>query len=385
MKSRLTLAICLATLAFTAGTAIAQTAPVAYIYVSSNYTSFYNHVVAYAASPNGQLTAVPGSPFADNVFSLAVNGKYLFGSDNVAGNDYRNIYSYLIQGNGSLKYFGARNIQNAPDSYQNNSCNQGTFLTFDHTGADLYSYVSNAACNAENAYQSFGVNPSTGSLGYLGVSQAGEYVPAPLTVLADNKYAYAAGCIFNVTQINAYQRQSNGALKDISIATPLPAGNPPTGFYQTCLANATADTTTHMAMNVYYNDGAVPDKIATYSVNTLNGDLSTSSTYANMPTTAVFYVNTMNMAPSGKTLAVGGTGGLQLFNFTGTSQVTARTGLLTSAPIDQIHWDHANHLYAISNAASQLYVFTVTSTGVTQAPGSPHTIPQPQALIVQPR
>jgi hypothetical protein len=48
-------------------------------------------------------------------------------------------------------------------------------------------------------------------------------------------------------------------------------------------------------------------------------------------------------------------------------------------------WDNANHLYAISDTAGKLYVFTVTSTGVTQAPGSPHSIATSQSIIVLPK
>jgi hypothetical protein len=77
--------------------------------------------------------------------------------------------------------------------------------------------------------------------------------------------------------------------------------------------------------------------------------------------------------------------GLQLFNFTGTSQATPRTGLLTTASITGVRWDNSNHLYAISNASGKLFVFTVTSAGVTQAPGSPYGIPKPKGLIVQPK
>jgi hypothetical protein len=127
---------------------------------------------------------------------------------------------------------------------------------------------------------------------------------------------------------------------------------------------------TFLPLSVNYNDGNVPDQIATYTINTANGDLSTARPYTNMPTTAVFSVLTTT-APSGKLLAVGGTKGLQLFSFTGTSQVTAKTGLLTTAEIDQVTWDNSNHLYAISYPSGKLYVFTVTSTGVTQAPVRP--------------
>jgi hypothetical protein len=59
--------------------------------------------------------------------------------------------------------------------------------------------------------------------------------------------------------------------------------------------------------------------------------------------------------------------------------------LLTKDEIDQFFWDNDNHLYAISNASGKLFVFTVTPTSVSQAPGSPYTISQPLNIIVLPK
>jgi hypothetical protein len=59
--------------------------------------------------------------------------------------------------------------------------------------------------------------------------------------------------------------------------------------------------------------------------------------------------------------------------------------LLTSNQIDQMFWDNANHLYAISSTAGKLYIFTITPTSATQAAGSPYTISHPKNIIVQPK
>jgi hypothetical protein len=48
-------------------------------------------------------------------------------------------------------------------------------------------------------------------------------------------------------------------------------------------------------------------------------------------------------------------------------------------------WDNANHLYAISSTAGELYVYTITSKGVAQAPGYPHSITAPENVIVLPK
>ncbi len=88
-------------------------------------------------------------------------------------------------------------------------------------------------------------------------------------------------------------------------------------------------------------------------------------------------------SPSGLLLAVGGNG-LEVFHFNGASPITKYTGLLTSDKIVQLFWDNDNHLYALSASANKLFVFTVTPTSVSQAPGSPYTISNPVALAVLP-
>jgi hypothetical protein len=86
------------------------------------------------------------------------------------------------------------------------------------------------------------------------------------------------------------------------------------------------------------------------------------------------YVIDYRMSPSGKYLAVAGTSGLQVFHFNGAAPITKYTGLIVKDQVDQVFWDNSNHLYAIGYSAQKLWVFTVTSSSVTQAPGSPHTI-----------
>jgi hypothetical protein len=93
----------------------------------------------------------------------------------------------------------------------------------------------------------------------------------------------------------------------------------------------------------------------------------------------------MKISPLGNLLAVGGTGGLQLFHFNGAQPTTEFAGLLTTDTINEMFWDHANHLYAISQAGNKLYVFNVTAAAYHEAPGSPYTINQPLSLAVQPR
>ena len=61
----------------------------------------------------------------------------------------------------------------------------------------------------------------------------------------------------------------------------------------------------------------------------------------------------------------------------------ANRDFLTSDETDQIHWDNDDHLYAMSRDSNLLRVFTVTPTSHSQAAGSPYTINEPIALVVQ--
>jgi hypothetical protein len=149
-----------------------------------------------------------------------------------------------------------------------------------------------------------------------------------------------------------------------------------------------ADPTNHVAIAMqpmnsnFGTDGNF--QLAVYTAGS-TGNLSTKSTYLNMPTVAVGGANDDSMSPSEKFLAVGGTAGFQIFHFNGANPITKFTGLLTGNTIDQIFWDNANHVYAISLSKGKLFVWTVTSTGATQVPGSPHLIPNVQNPIVLPK
>jgi hypothetical protein len=374
--------------ACTASIAIAQTSgPVAYIYVSSEYSGTTNRVVGYAANANGELTKIPGSPWADNLSYLAATGSLLFGSTNIPTDNGKNIFSYCVESNGALKYLGANNIQHTASE---NNCNVADDLALDHTGSFLYVYVDEAGCDSQFAYQSFAIKKSTGKLDYLGVTLPSAFTLGhPLTILADNTYAYASGNGSEDAEICGYKKSSNGNLVDLNsyggspicnTAFPGTQGQPSgsSGY----AGIVTADPTNHLAMNVVYFDenGAITNKIATLAINTANGSQSTKSTYSNMPESDVVYVNSVKMSPSGKLLAVGGSNGLQIFNFNSSGQATVNTGLVSRANIKAMYWDNHNHLYAISSVDNALHVFTVIASSATEAAGSPYSIPFPEAI-----
>jgi hypothetical protein len=119
--------------------------------------------------------------------------------------------------------------------------------------------------------------------------------------------------------------------------------------------------------------------LATYTANA-NGTLTTTSTYKNMPDVDLPFTTTLSISPSGKLLAVGGKG-FQIFHFDGSDPITHYSGALqTGVTIQEFGWDKANHLYALGGG--ELFVYTVTPTNITEAPGSPYSIPESSSVIV---
>lgn len=347
----------------------ASASPVAYVYVSS-FPTGTGQINAYSASSTGALTAVPGSPFADNVTYMAVNGAWLFAIENNPNDSL--VDSYSIASNGALT------LKDTLDYGQPGF----TSLYLDHTGSTLYSdyYTLN------NDYLQFSINQSTGQLTFIGDLAGGPANGSPVSFIANNQFAYSSSCYHFDPVIVGLKRASDGTLSYLTnFNPPLPAEKSG-GFY--CPWLAAADPTNHLAVAMepldsnWGQDGNW--QLAVYTADSA-GNLTTKSTYSNMPSVLVGTVTDYWMSPNGKYLAVGGSSGMQVFHFNGANPITKFTGLLTTNPIDQMFWDNANHLYAISRSKGKLWVWTVTSTGVTRAPGSPHSITTPDNLIVLPK
>ena len=354
-----------------------SSSPVAFVYVSSAVGKNSYEISGFAAASNGKLTRVSGSPFSADVQNMAVNGKYLFGTNGIE------IYSFSVASDGALTEVGSIDAQqfNQPVAGGPNA------LFLDHSGATLYDEDIYGNNGANNTYQFFDIEKATGQLNYVGMTRAATtQFWEPLSFIGNNVYAYGSYCYRFKADIFGFRRNYDGTLTELNIHPKIPAAKNGS-FY--CPYLATADPTNHVAIslqplnaNSWQPDG--PPQLATYTADG-SGNLTTKSTYSNMPTSAVNSVLDIEMAPSGKLLAVGGTAGLQVFHFNGSNAITHYTGLLTTDEIDQFFWDNDNHLYAISAKSGKLFVFTVTPTNVSQAPGSPYTIRQPMNIIVLPK
>ena len=104
--------------------------------------------------------------------------------------------------------------------------------------------------------------------------------------------------------------------------------NPDDQYLAVALAT---DSTDHVAsaLEDYSNDlgEIVGNDVLATSLSDSHGNLTTKSTYENMPTTDLSPITTMSISPSGKVLAAGGQG-FQVFHFHGSSPITKYTGLL---------------------------------------------------------
>ena len=350
------------------------TTTAAYVYVAQASNAGRGQIQGFVVSSNGTLSAIPGSPFPYALNYMTVSGKTLFGVLGGFGVDAgQMIQSFSIGSNGALTYLTEQKV---PDSYG------GVISLYtDRSGSSLYGdyLITN------NDYLSYSITRSTGDLNYVGMLEEGPVQSSPLSFVGSNQFGYSSGCYHYMGQIYGLERGSDGSLSSLSITPTLPAEKSG-GFY--CPWLAAADSTNHVAVAMqplkldWSSEG--PWQIATYTGDTA-GNLTTASTYSNMPSVKVGNITDYKISPSGKILAVAGSGGLQLFRMNGTNAITQLTGLLTTTPIDQIFWDSGNHIYAISRSIGQLYVYNLSTTGVSQSPGSPHVIAGIRNLIVVPR
>src|SRR5579864_5841576 len=278
----------------------ASTSPVAYVYVSTYIGGKTYEITGYAAASNGSLTAIPGSPFKYSVASLALNGKWLFGVD---WTDTK-IESFAIAANGALARKDTYTDSSGPGLYD---------LFLDRTGATLYSdhYTTN------NDYLSLRINQATGKLTLMNDIGGGPANNSAMSFIGNNQFAYSSSCVHFTQDIFGVQRASNGALSWLNITPPFPKEKSG-GFY--CPWLAAADPANHLAVAMqpltsdWNNDG--PMQLAVYTADS-SGNLTTSSTYENMPGVLVGTVNYYSMSPNGKYLAVSGAAGLQVFRFNG--------------------------------------------------------------------
>ena len=331
-----------------------------------------------------------GSPFAASTGVQAANGKYLFGSNGI------DIYSFSVASDGTFQQVASINAQQFNSQSSNGSyCGNPGSPFLDRTGTNLYDLDYDGNVCANNQYQSFSIDSSTGNLTYLGSTSASTPIfSVPLTFSGNNQYAYGASCYHWYQEIFGFVRNSDGTLTALSfdpiVSAPMPASNAGQMY---CPYLAAADSANHVAVPVQGLDiGTLlpvgPTQLATYTSDSF-GNLTTSSNYSNMPAMSVTnssnnYPTAISMSPSNQLLGLGGSAGLQVFHFNGANPIKPYTDVLTTDEVDAMFWDNDNHLYALAQSGAKLFVFTITPTSQSQASGSPYTLTNPGSLIVLP-
>ncbi|HWE83296.1 MAG TPA: hypothetical protein VG267_00025 [Terracidiphilus sp.] len=357
----------------TTKTPAVTSSPAAYVYVQTS-----SGVVGYSAASNGTLTKITGSPFK-TAGLLAGSTGYAFYS---VGTDW--IHTYKVAANGAI---GAQESQINTQNYSGADCGQalgGAAGVLDHSGKYFYNLLNNYGnCAAYQTY-TIGKNGMLTFNNWTQISQesgGGSTIP---TILGNESFAYAIAYFTHQANIIGFAREKAGDLQAIKFLETDPA-NSDTNWTPSVV---TADPTNHLAAILLANDSN-PGQLASFTVDT-HGNITSTNTSANMPF-ANFAPTNLAMSPSGLLLAVCGDeppvyglgDGLQIFHFNGANPMTPYSGSLTKVAIDAIKWDTSNHVYAISYSTNQIFVFTVTPTSISAAPGSPYTIAAPTALFVK--
>jgi hypothetical protein len=371
--------------------------PIAYVYILPNNNATPAEgasVTLYDTASNGSLTQVGNYPLESSINSLiGGNGSYLFAaaedSPNVAGET--NIDSYPVASNGAL---GARAESIDTDAYAGSGpgCSNDSIVsaTLDHTGHYMFVRVINQDAQTQtdicDQWQTYTI-ASNGLLTYIG-REASPLIGYLETISSSNEFSYGtsegSACSAEVGEGNPgpefypYSRTSDLVLSyDHNFTHTDPAGTPSSAY----TLWASADPTDHLAvlMDNCTNSYGLPASIASYTINSQTGSITSTNSWSSLPTSTVNSDLPTNaqtpmftsMSPSGQLLAVAG-GGFQIFHFNGASPLTPYTSLqIGTAEIRQAAWDNDNHFYTLDWFTGQLQVYTVTPTSFSQAPGSP--------------
>ncbi len=384
---------CLVTVICT-GIALAQS-PVAYVYVAED-GEINSPIAAYAASPDGKLNEMRGSPFRQTSGYMAgTNGSHFITVDENSTTTHQYLHVYDVAANGVIgKEVSKQDLHEW--------CGMDWGAELDHTGQYVY-VMDDLSCG--ESYQSFALDHATGQLTFKGTLGEQNSIGGLPVFPGNDKFAYT---LTNAEgsqppcptyTIMGLGRESSGALENIGFSETDPT--PPPGYQmsQVGLNLLTGDPANHLASLVQWGNGPCGGTgggagLASYTVQS-NGDLVSTNSWENLAQLAGSLAlggGMMLMNPAGTVLAVTVGPGIQFFHFNGAAPITNFTGIIgTTGFIYTMAWDNDNHLYALNGRSGKLHVYTVTRTGVIEAAGSPYLPPNnctaggcwPQTLVVR--
>ncbi len=385
-------------------------APSAYIYITTPAG-----INAYVSPGQGAaLTLIPGSPFQVSGTLIGNTGVPPYDSVGLSPQylvsyDATNLYTYPIGSNGAI---GPQVSTLSMQSYSGNVC--GTPINAVTSGQNVYVGLTNKTTPSCYANQTFNVS-NTGLLTFLGSTELDKAVTItpPVFVPSSSSGSYAYGLESPVAgacedELVGYSMENNGTLNFGSNA--ITSGPTPQQGLTYATTGPVAAIPGLVALAMYQESGPCgvvqPAQLAIFNLDGAGNLISQlpdsgildsvvpPQTYENMPTLAgapssmAFALNGTITTP----LAVGGTGGLQVYLetlFEGNTQVIPEgpailsTSLL-STPITQVAWDVLT-LYAFNG--QQLYVFYSTTNLTGSVPnalstGAPFAISGSNMVVV---
>jgi hypothetical protein len=323
-------------------------APVALVYIQET-----SGIAVYQVSSTGKLTLLPGSLFADTGQMEGVEGNYLIS----VGTTY--LRSYKLATNGAV---GA----------QAGEINTGTYFAVQLSGS------TSDSCSALQTYKI----GSTGAFTYLGDQLSTDgvhgsaYQQNVSTYSSNNLFAYGVQGQQGASVFDVFKRAAAGDLvTDTAFTQTGPTPNPSvpdSNYFPLALA---ADNANHLAaaLDTPFSTNSA-NQLGSFTINNSTGAVTSTNTYANMPTLAV-YPTSLGMSWDGTMLAVGGCPNLQLYHFNGANPPTVFGPQVTvNECLDFVAFDKSKHLFAIAPASQALHVYNATTTGLVEAPGSPYTV-----------
>jgi hypothetical protein len=386
--------------------------PSGYVYITTPAG-----INAYAVPGQGApLSLIPGSPFQVTgaligsagvpPYNLPASPQYL------VSYDATNLYTYLIESNGAI---GPQVSTISTQAYSGNLC--GAPINAVTSGQLVYVGLGSTTAPSCYANQTFNVS-NTGLLTFLGSTELDKPVTLTPPVFSgwttDTSYAYGLESPLTGAcedTLVGYNLESNGTLNfgsNVITSSPTPQQGLTYATKGPIAAAGAQDGLVALAM--YQENGpcgtAQPAQLAIFNLDNAGNLISQlpapvevygivpPQTYENMPTlpgtpaSMAFSLNGTFTIP----LAVGGTGGLQVYVETlleGNTQnipegpAVLSTSLL-STPITQVAWD-LNNLYAFNG--QQLFVFYSTTNLTGQVPnalstGAPFAISGSNMVVV---
>jgi hypothetical protein len=371
------------TVSFTLMVIPAPPPPAAYVYITTPAG-----INAYASpGQGGALTLIPGSPFQVSGALIGNTGTPPYDVPGpspqfLVSYDATSLYTYSIGLNGAI---GPQVSTLSTQSYSGNMC--GAPINAVTSGQNVYVGLGSKTMPSCYASQTFNVS-NTGLLTFLGSTELDKAMtinPPVFVPSSSTSYAYAlenpvAGACED--ELVGYSLENNGTLNFGS--NVITSGPTPQQGMIFATKGPIAAIPRLVALAMYQESepcGAVqPAQLAIFNLDNAGNLISQlpdpdppysvvpAQTYENMPvltgvpTSMAFALNGNPGAP----LAVGGTGGLQVYGETlleGNTQVDPEgpavlsTSLL-STPITQVAWD-LKDLYAFNG--QQLYVFYSTT------------------------